>query len=143
MQRSILLIDDEPDVIRSLGRYFERAGWEVHRAMTGEEGVRLYEAEHPDLVLLDIHMPGICGIDALEMMVPRDATVVMLTGNAEISAAVEAMQLGAENFITKPADAVHLEAVAVRASEKAVLRRANRMLAGSGRAPRHAWAGRR
>ena len=48
MQRSILLIDDEPDVLRSLGRFFERAGWEVHRAMTGEEGIRLYEAAHPD-----------------------------------------------------------------------------------------------
>jgi DNA-binding NtrC family response regulator len=130
MQRSILLIDDEPDVIRSLGRYFERAGWEVHRAMTGEEGIRLYEATHPDLVLLDLHLPGISGIDALEVLVPRDATVVMLTGHGDIETAVEAMRLGAENFLTKPVELAHLAAAADRAMEKTELRRANRTLAG-------------
>jgi DNA-binding NtrC family response regulator len=130
MQRSILLIDDEPDVIRSLGRFFERAGWEVHRAMTGEEGIRLYEATHPDLVLLDLHLPGISGIDALEVLVPRDATVVMLTGHGDIETAVEAMKLGAENFLTKPVELAHLAAAADRAMEKTELRRANRTLAG-------------
>ncbi len=130
MQRSILLIDDEPDVIRSLGRFFERAGWEVHRAMTGEEGIRLYEAVHPDLVLLDLHLPGISGIDALEVLVPRDATVVMLTGHGDIATAVEAMKLGAENFLTKPVEMEHLAAAAARAMEKTELRRANRTLAG-------------
>ncbi|HEV2733376.1 MAG TPA: sigma-54 dependent transcriptional regulator [Longimicrobiaceae bacterium] len=130
MQRSILLIDDEPDVIRSLGRFFERAGWEVHRAMTGEEGIRLYEAAHPDLVLLDLHLPGISGIDALEVLVPRDATVVMLTGHGDIETAVEAMRLGAENFLTKPVELAHLAAAADRAMEKTELRRANRTLAG-------------
>jgi DNA-binding NtrC family response regulator len=130
MQRSILLIDDEPDVIRSLGRFFERAGWEVHRAMTGEEGIRLYEATHPDLVLLDLHLPGISGIDALEVLVPRDATVVMLTGHGDIETAVEAMRLGAENFLTKPVELAHLAAAADRAMEKTELRRANRTLAG-------------
>ena len=130
MQRSILLIDDEPDVIRSLGRFFERAGWEVHRAMTGEEGIRLYEAVHPDLVLLDLYLPGISGIDALEVLVPRDATVVMLTGHGDIATAVEAMKLGAENFLTKPVELDHLAAAADRAMEKTELRRANRTLAG-------------
>jgi two-component system response regulator AtoC len=128
MQRSILLIDDEPDVIRSLGRYFERAGWEVFRAMTGEEGIRLYEASHPDLVLLDLYLPGISGMDVLEVLVPRDATVVMLTGHGDIETAVEAMKLGAENFLTKPVELPHLGAAADKALEKTELRRANRTL---------------
>jgi DNA-binding NtrC family response regulator len=130
MHRSILLIDDEPDVLRSLGRFFEREGWEVHRAMTGEEGVRLYEAVHPDLVLLDLYLPGMSGIDALEVLVPRDATVVMLTGHGDIETAVEAMKLGAENFLTKPVELGHLAAAAAKAMEKTELRRANRALAG-------------
>ncbi|HEV2149052.1 MAG TPA: sigma-54 dependent transcriptional regulator [Longimicrobiaceae bacterium] len=128
MQRSILLIDDEPDVIRSLGRYFERAGWEVFRAMTGEEGLRLYEASQPDLVLLDLHLPGISGMDVLEVLAARDATVVMLTGHGDIETAVEAMRLGAENFLTKPVELAHLAAAAGKALEKTELRRANRTL---------------
>ncbi|HEX7243823.1 MAG TPA: response regulator, partial [Longimicrobiaceae bacterium] len=130
MQRSILLIDDEPDVIRSLGRFFERQGWEVYRAMTGEEGIRLYEAVRPDLVLLDLFLPGISGMDVLEVLIPRDATVVMLTGHGDIASAVEAMKLGAENFLTKPIELPHLAAAADKAMEKVELRRANRTLAG-------------
>ncbi|HEX2189414.1 MAG TPA: sigma-54 dependent transcriptional regulator [Longimicrobiaceae bacterium] len=128
MQRSILLIDDEPDVIRSLGRFFERAGWEVYRAMTGEEGLRLYEAALPDVVLLDLHLPGVSGMDVLETLVPRDATVVMLTGHGDIETAVEAMRLGAENFLAKPVELPHLAAAAEKALEKTELRRANRTL---------------
>jgi DNA-binding NtrC family response regulator len=128
--RSILLIDDDPDVIRSLGRFFERSGWEVYRAMTGEEGLKTHEACHPDLVLLDMDLPGIKGMDVLEVLVPRGATVVMLTGHGDIGSAVEAMKIGAENFLTKPVELAHLAAAAERAMEKVELRRANRLLAG-------------
>ena len=130
MTRSILLIDDEPDVIRPLGRFFEREGWEVHRAMTGEEGIRAFEACLPDLVLLDLYLPGISGMDVLEVLSAREATVVMLTGHGDIETAVEAMRLGAENFLTKPVELPHLAAAAGRAMEKVELRRANRFLAG-------------
>ena len=128
MPRSILLIDDDPDVIRPLGRFFERSGWEVQRAMTGEEGVRLYETVRPDLVLLDLFLPGMSGMDVLDVLVSRDATVVMLTGHGEIETAVEAMRLGAENFLTKPVELGHLGAAAEKALEKVELRRANRLL---------------
>ncbi|MBV9774596.1 MAG: sigma-54-dependent Fis family transcriptional regulator [Gemmatimonadetes bacterium] len=130
MARSILLIDDEPDVLRSLGRLFEREGWEVFRALTGEEGLRLYEASRPDLVLLDLYLPGMSGMDVLDVLVPRDATVIMLTGHGDIETAVEAMRLGAENFLTKPVELPHLLAAANRAMEKSELRRTNRLLAG-------------
>jgi two-component system, NtrC family, response regulator AtoC len=130
MSRSILLIDDEPEVIRSLGRFFERSGWEVYRAMSGEEGLLLHETCGADLVLLDLNLPGLSGMDALEVLVSRDATVILLTGHGGIDTAVEAMRRGAENFLTKPVELAHLGATVERAYEKVELRRANRALAG-------------
>lgn len=129
MNRSILLIDDDPDVLRVLQRFLERSGWTVFQALGGTEGLRAYEAHQPDLVLLDLRMPGISGLDVLEVLAPRGATVIMLTGNADLDTAVEAMRLGAENFLAKPPDLQHLAAVAERALEKVELRRANQALA--------------
>jgi two-component system, NtrC family, response regulator AtoC len=129
MPRSILLVDDDSAILRLLSRFFERQQWETHQAMTGEEGLRAYEALHPDLVLLDLNLPGISGLDALEVMVGRGATVLMLTAEADVALAVEAMQLGAEGFLPKPVDLAHLGAAAERAVEKVELRRANHVLA--------------
>lgn len=129
MPRSVLLIDDEPAILRLLGRFFEREGWEVYQAMSGEEGVRLFEMQHPDLILLDLNLPGLSGLDILDVLVSRGATVIMLTGNAEIETAVEAMQSGAESFLTKPVDLAHVRAAAERAAEKVELRRTNQLLA--------------
>jgi DNA-binding NtrC family response regulator len=129
MPRSVLLIDDDPSVLRLLVRFFEREGWEVSQAMSGEDGVRTWEARQPDLVMLDVQLPGLSGLDVLEVLVSRGATVVMLTGQAELEVAVQAMQSGAESFLTKPVDLGHLKAAAERAAEKVELRRANRSLA--------------
>jgi DNA-binding NtrC family response regulator len=128
MPRSVLLVDDDPAILRLLSRFFERQQWEVYQAMTGEDGVRTFEAQHPDLVLLDVNLPGLSGLDALELLVARDATVLMLTGQAEVETAVEAMQIGAEGFLPKPVDLAHLSAACDRAVEKVELRRANRLL---------------
>jgi DNA-binding NtrC family response regulator len=98
----------------------------VYEAISGEEGLQIYESHRPDLVMLDLGLPGIAGIHVLELLSLRNAVVVMLTGQGDIPTAVEAMRLGAENFLTKP---VHLEQVreaAERAFETAVLRRSAR-----------------
>ncbi|HEX8691986.1 MAG TPA: sigma-54 dependent transcriptional regulator [Longimicrobium sp.] len=129
MPRSVLLVDDEPSVLRVLARFFERQEWEVYQALSGEDGVRTFDAQHPDLVLLDVNLPGLSGLQVLEILVARGATVVMLTGQAEVDTAVEAMQLGAESFLPKPVDFTHLQAAAERAVEKVELRRANQLLA--------------
>ena len=131
MNRNILLVDDEPEVLGLLTRFFERKGWQVSRAAEANGAMALYERERPDLVLLDIGLPGVSGLRLLEVLRMRDAdaTVVMLTGQADINTAVEAMRLGAENFLTKPVELPHLEAAAERAFEKAELRRRNRYLA--------------
>ncbi len=129
MARSVLLVDDDPSVLRVLRRYFEREGWETFQALSGEDGVRTYEAHLPDLVMLDVNLPGISGLHVLEVLIARGATVVMLTGHAEVNVAVDAMRAGAEGFLTKPVDLDHLGAAAERAVEKVELRRANHTLA--------------
>ena len=131
MNRTILLVDDDAEVLGVLGRFFEKKGWLVQRATDASGAMALYEREQPDLVLLDIGLPGVSGLQFLEVLRARDAdaTVIMLTGQADIRTAVEAMRLGAENFLTKPVELSHLEAVSERAFEKADLRRRNRFFA--------------
>ncbi|MEX0893489.1 MAG: sigma-54 dependent transcriptional regulator [Gemmatimonadota bacterium] len=131
MTRTILLIDDDPEVLAVLGRFFEKRGWEVLRAAEPAGAAELYERERPDLVILDLQLPGLSGLRLLEVLRARDpdATVIMLTGHADVETAVEAMRLGAENFLTKPVELDHLEAAADRAAEKAELRRRNRFYA--------------
>jgi DNA-binding NtrC family response regulator len=131
MPRSILLIDDDAAVLGVLGKFFQRKGWEVHSAGSGEDGVRLYEAQRPDVALLDLDLPGLSGRDILDILVARGAAVVMLTGHAEVETAVDAMQSGAETFLTKPVNFSHLEAAVERAAEKVELRRTNALLARS------------
>lgn len=129
MHRSILIVDDDPAVQRTLALLFQRHEWRVLRAADGASGIDLYEREFPDLVLLDVHMPGLKGTQVLHVLRDRDpdATVLMLTGHADVPMAVEAMQAGAEAFLEKPISVDHLLAAAERAWEKASLRRYRRL----------------
>jgi DNA-binding NtrC family response regulator len=118
----ILIVDDEPDIVSALARYFERVGHDVLRAGTGEEAVALVEAEHPAVVLLDLYLPDISGFEVLERTKEQRPVVIMITGHGDIPLAVQAMQAGAEGFLTKPVELAHLGAVVSRALEKAQLR---------------------
>jgi DNA-binding NtrC family response regulator len=129
MADSILLIDDDEGVLRSIGAYFERLGAEVYREGTMKEGLETFDRVRPDVVVLDLHLPDSEGLGALEQLKAKDAAVVLLTGNGDIQTAVHAMQLGAENFLTKPVDMPHLAAAVARISEKVRLRRQNERLA--------------
>lgn len=131
MSRSILLVDDDTEVLNVLARLFEREGWQVSRAVDATQCADTYEREHPDVVVLDLDLPGLSGLKLLEVLRIRDpdATIIMLTGHGDIATAVEAMQLGAENFLTKPVELSHMLAAAERASEKVELRRRNRFWA--------------
>lgn len=128
--RSILLIDDDPSILYLHSRYFQGEGWEVFRAMSGEDGLELYATNLPDLVLLDLNLPGIPGLQVLEKLVAEGATVIMLTAHGDLETAVTAMRMGAENFVSKPAKLAHLATMAERAIEKVELRRTNELLAG-------------
>ncbi len=128
MAGSVLLIDDDVDVLRSIGKYLEQIGYEVARELTGEAGLSSYEHLRPDVVILDLHLPGMDGMEVLERLRELDALVVLLTGTGDVQTAVEAMQAGAENFLTKPVSLDHLAAATARVLDKSRLRRVNRAL---------------
>src|SRR5689334_22400362 len=100
----ILVIDDEAAVRDSLKMTLEYDGNDVTLAATGEEGVKLIEREAPDLVFLDVKMPGMDGLEVLQKVRQFvDATpIVVISGHGDISTAVEATRLGAFDFIEKP-----------------------------------------
>ena len=128
MPETLLLIDDDSGILRTLGEYFVRQGYEVRREPSGADGIQAFEQEHPDVVILDLHLPDMSGLDVLERLRRNGASVILLTGEGDIATAVRAMQLGAENFLTKPIDLSHLAAATARVAEKVRLWRQNEML---------------
>src|SRR2546425_3071770 len=118
-----LLIDDDADVLRAVGDYFERIGFEVYRETSGERGLDTFARLRPDAVLLDLHLPDVGGLEVLERLRGDGAAVILLTGQGDIATAVRAMQLGAEHFLTKPVDMGHLAAATARGLEKVHLSR--------------------
>ncbi len=123
--RRILIVDDDEAVLKGLSEYFGRLGYEVVRAATGRQGLDGFEAQSPDVTILDLRLPDIDGMQILEIMRRKRAQVVLLTGYGDIPTAVRAMQLGAENFLTKPVDLPHLVATVEHAIEKLDLAREN------------------
>lgn len=102
--KTILVIDDEESIRTSLKGILQDEGFRVVFAKTGEEGISTLKEENPDLILLDIWMPGIDGIETLgriREMVP-DQMVIMMSGHGTIETAVRATKLGAYDFIEKP-----------------------------------------
>ncbi len=128
MPDSVLLIDDDVDVLRAVGDYFDRIGYEVSRATTAEEGFEAFARLRPDVVILDLHLPDLDGLEVLERLRSQGGSVILLTGQGDIETAVRAMQLGAEHFLTKPVDLNHLAAATARVGEKIRLARQNAML---------------
>jgi DNA-binding NtrC family response regulator len=124
MSKSILLIDDDAQLLALLRQAFERLEWNVSSALDGRTGIELYERDAPDVVITDLEMPGLNGLQVVDVLRSRDpdAVVLLLTGRGNIPIAVEAIRLGAENFLTKPIDIDHLQIVAERAREKAMFR---------------------
>jgi len=104
MKSRILVIDDEAEIRRSVRMILEYEGYEVIEASSGPEGVTLVERESPDLVFLDIKMPGMDGLDALQRIKASKETlpVVIISGHGTVTTAVEATKAGAFDFIEKP-----------------------------------------
>ncbi len=101
---SILIVDDEPSILQSLGGLLTDEGFEVIAATNGYEALKIIGAESPDLVLLDIWMPGIDGIETLKEIKKSHPIlpVIIISGHGTIETAVRATKLGAYNFIEKP-----------------------------------------
>ncbi len=121
----MLLIDDEPAVLAAVAQIFARRGWRVTTETNSRAAIEVYERERPDVVMLDVEMPDLNGLQLLEILRSRDedATIVMLSGKSDIATAVKALQAGAENFVDKPLRPQHLDAVIELAYEKSVMRR--------------------
>ena len=106
MNRRILVVDDEQGIRGALGQLLEYEGYEVHTASNADEGLAEYQKFRPNLVFMDVKMPGMDGMEALKKLREIDpaATVVMISGHATIRTAVEATQLGAYEILEKPLD---------------------------------------
>ncbi len=101
---SILIVDDEPSILQSLGGLLSDEGFEVMSAFNGYEALKIIDAESPDLVLLDIWMPGMDGLEVLGEIKKENPfiQVIMITGHGTIDTAIKATKLGAYDFIEKP-----------------------------------------
>ena len=104
MNRRVLVIDDEQSILHTLEGILRDEGWEVALAESGEQGLEAIEGQDPDLLLLDVWLPGIDGIETLERVKGRypDLPVVLMSGHGTIETAVRATKLGAFDFIEKP-----------------------------------------
>ena len=100
---SILVVDDEPQILRALRVNLRARSFDVFTAETGQEGLALAARHHPDLVLLDLGLPDIDGVDVVRGL--RGWTtipIIILSGRSESRAKVEALDAGADDYITKP-----------------------------------------
>src|SRR2546425_1206971 len=104
MNESILIIDDDPSIVRTLTLYLSDRGFQVQAAQTGEEGLKSFDAEPCDAVLLDIRLADRNGLDLLSDFQKQDATVpvVIMTAFHDMPTAVRAIKLGACEYIHKP-----------------------------------------
>src|ERR671912_515979 len=128
----ILVIDDDPGVRESMERMLRTAGYTVQSAPTGEDGFEIARGGLFDVILSDMRMPGISGIDVLRKLrdVRVDAAFIVMTGFGTVDTAVEAMKLGAVDFVQKPffRDEL-LMRVRSAADRRLELRRAHRVAA--------------
>ncbi len=130
MSNRVLVIDDEGGVRDALRQVLEYEGWQVKTAASGGEGITVYPEFRPHVVLLDVKMAGLDGLETLSRL--RDleppATVVMISGHGTISTAVQATQRGAFDFIEKPLDTDRLLVTLRNALQQSALAGENREL---------------
>ena len=143
MKKKILIVDDNPDIVLMLTDRLTAMGHEVIAASDGKEAVELLEKDSPQLMLLDLEMPRMSGMDLLHYLNKQkesepakgisseqpastngpDLPVIVMTAHGTITRAVDAMKAGAIDFLTKPIDLDHLAIVLNKALEREVLKR--------------------
>jgi signal transduction histidine kinase len=125
MDKRILLVDDEAGIRNVLGLALADAGYEMHTAENGEEALEVFRRVQPAIVLTDIKMPGMDGIELLRRVKAEspDTEVIMLTGHGDIDLAIKSLKFQATDFITKPIHDEALEIALGRARERIQMRR--------------------
>ena len=100
---TILIIEDEPALVKVLRSYLEQAGFSVLTAYRGDTGLSTWEHKRPDLVILDLNLPGMDGLDVAREIRRKSATpIIMLTARVEEADQLIGLELGADDYITKP-----------------------------------------
>src|SRR5262245_8366295 len=112
----LLIVDDDDDFRGTLVRRFRRRGFEVQEAASGAEALDAAERRHFDVAILDMVMPGMGGLELLTRLrnLQTDCQVILLTGQATIESAVDAMKLGAYDYLKKPFPLDELELIIQR-----------------------------
>jgi len=126
----LLLVDDDDDLRRDIAAYFERLGFYTEQCSNITEALQALHKKSYDVAIVDMVMPGGTGIDLLEKLngAGAECPIVMLTGKGTVESAVEAMKLGAADFIAKPARLKDIQAAVERVLEHSRLRKENTQL---------------
>ena len=120
----VLVIDDDPGLREYMEALVSRQGYEVHAVAGGEEALRVLDDANPDVITLDVVLPGMDGLETLQALKQRlpHVPVVMLSGHGQARTIVEAMRLGASDFLRKPFEAEELQLAFQKALEKRALK---------------------
>ena len=101
--KTILIVDDEPQIVRLVRDYLEHGGFKVLTAADGQTALRIASTQHPDLVVLDLGLPGIDGLDVTRSLRRNGVVpIIMLTARADESDKLVGLELGADDYVTKP-----------------------------------------
>ena len=126
MPKKILLVDDEPLILKGLKYSLEQDGYATDEAHDGEEAIALFAKNEYDIVLLDVMLPGLSGIEVCQRMrETSDVPIIMLTAKGEDMDKILGLEYGADDYMTKPFNILE-----VKARIKAILRRASRVRQG-------------
>jgi two-component system response regulator AtoC len=128
--RRVLVVDDEENLRLVVRTFLKREGYEVEVAATGEEALALVETFGPDVILTDVRMPKMGGLDLLATLKAKgiDATVIVMSAYGNVDLALEAIKAGAYDYIQKPFKAEEVVLTLRKAEEREALRRENRAL---------------
>ncbi len=150
----ILVVDDEGAIRYSISKTLQRLGYQVHTAETGEEALEMMQRQEYDVVLTDIRMPGLTGVELLARIKEEapDAVVILLTGYASLETAIESLRLGAHDYLVKPSSSQDIRNSVAEGLERArnlkhrrqllsSIRENIEELAGAGSEAEHAAAG--
>ena len=104
--KKILFVDDEENILKSFRKDFEYEGYLVTTALSGEKALEHLQQEHFNVVITDLAMPGIDGLEVLKKAkkLQPDTILIILTGYGDLSSAIEALRLGADDYLLKPCD---------------------------------------
>ena len=127
----ILVVDDEPSIRKYLGTLLEVEGYHVDTVVSGQEAIeKISGGDRPDFIILDVLMPELNGLETLKqlMLIDRSLNVVMLSCSNEVGNVVEAIRLGAQDYLTKPFEKAELDVAMLKCRQKQQLRAENKAL---------------